>query len=126
MPDPGPALEPALETVKVRIIEVPPTADNPSGIVVEPDLFGVSKAKDKSKLQVEWICASSGFTVEFKNESPFTESRFTRSNPGSVLSGPVGNNVQSDDHLPDGSRKNYRYTVRISNRVLDPGGVVDA
>jgi|HubBroStandDraft_6_1064221.scaffolds.fasta_scaffold208230_1 hypothetical protein len=125
MPDRPSALQPALETVKVRIMEVPPTADNPSGIVVEPDLFAVSRAKDTSKSQVEWICVSSGFIVEFKNEAPFTESRFTRSNPGSVLSGPVRNNVQSDDHLPHESRKNYQYTVRIGSRVLDPGGVVD-
>jgi hypothetical protein len=126
MPDPASALEPALETVKVRIIEVPPTAENQSGIVVDTDPFRVSRAKDTSKLQVEWICASSGFAVEFKDDSPFKESRFTRLNPGSVLSGPVRNDVQSDDHLPDGSRKNYGYSVRIGNRVLDPGGVVDA
>jgi len=125
MPDPAPALEPGLGTVKVMIIEVPITADNPSGIVVDPDLFRVSKAKDTSGLHVEWICTSSGFTVEFKDESPFTQSRFNCSTPGSVLSGPVRNDVQSDDHLPHDSRKNYRYTVRIGNRVLDPGGVVN-
>lgn len=125
MSNPAGALEPALGTVKVRVLEVPITAGNPSGIVVDPDLFRVSKGKDPSGLQVEWICASSGFTVEFKKESPFTESQFTRSTPGSVLSGPVGIDVQSDDHLPDDSRKNYRYTVKIGNRELDPGGVVD-
>ena len=116
---------PALQTVKVRILEVPITADNPSGITVDTELFQVSKALDQSKLQVEWICTSNGFAVEFKDESPFRDPRFTRTTPGSVLSGPVRDNVQSDDHLPDDSRKNYRYTVRLGGRVLDPGGVVD-
>lgn len=121
MPDPVTTLQ----TVKVRIIELPVTPDNLSGIRVDKDPFQVSKASDVSSLQVEWICASNGFTVEFKGESPFTQSRFTRSNPGSVISGRVRGDVDSDHHLPDDKRKNFRYSVRIGNRVLDPGGVVN-
>jgi len=121
MPDPVGTLE----TVKIRITEVPITPDNPSGIAVDIDLFRVSKGKDTSRLQVEWICTSSGFMIEFKGDSPFPQSRFTRSTPGSVLSGSVRDDAQSDDHLPTDKRKNYRYSVRIGNRILDPGGCVN-
>jgi hypothetical protein len=116
---------PALETFRVWIREVPITPENPSGIVVEPDRFRVSKVKDTTRLQVMWIGPSDGFTIKFKHDSPFTESQFTPSTPGSVISGPVRDDVQSDGDLPEDKRKDYRYTVKIGSRVLDPGGVVD-
>jgi hypothetical protein len=117
---------PVLQTVKITITEVPVTTQNPSGIAVSQDIFQVSKARDAASLQVEWICGSSGFAIEFKRgDSPFAESQFRRSTAGSLLSGRVRNEVQPDDHLPHSSRKNYLYSVRIGNRVLDPGGVVN-
>jgi hypothetical protein len=109
--------------VEIEITVGPPTPANPSGIVVDKDPFYVSKAKDTSRLEVEWRC-SSDFTVEFKNASPFGQSQFT-SKAGRVLSGPVI--VSGDDHLPEDERKNYKYTVKIAGRPpLDPGGIVDA
>jgi hypothetical protein len=121
MPDPGQALE----TVKVKITEVPITPDVPSGIKVDKEPFRVSKEKDTSRLQVEWICDSSGFTVEFEGESPFAQRRFTRPSPGAVFSGRVRDNVQSDDHIDEPRRKNYRYTVTTDKGSHDPNGQVD-
>lgn len=117
MSDPARAFEPG--TVEVRITEVPITAGNPSGITVDRDPFQVSKGKDANSLQVEWICLSNGFSIEFKADSPFTQARFISPGPGSLLSGPVRDDVQPD------SEKNYAYSVRIGDRVLDPGGVVN-
>jgi hypothetical protein len=123
MPEPGQALK----SVKVGITDVPITAGNQSGIGVDTDRFFVSKGKDPNRLQVEWTCASpSGFTVEFKdNKSPFTQSRFSRVDAGSLFSGPVRDDVQGDDHLPKDERNRYPYSVTIGNRVLDPDGQVD-
>jgi hypothetical protein len=127
MADQGPALEPALKTVEVRITAGQPTPENPSGIVVDKDPFYVSKKKDISRLQVEWIC-SSEFTVEFENGSPFGSSTFT-SKEGRALSGRVKDDVNGDAHLREDQRKNYKYTVTIPDRrgrpPLDPGGIVD-
>lgn len=114
MPDPVAALE----TVKVRVTEVPITPENPSGITLDTDPFHVSKEKDTSRLQVEWVCTSSGFTIEFNGDSPFPQSQFTRSTPGSLLSQGVRDGVPPDD------QKIYKYSVRIGDRVLDPGGIV--
>jgi hypothetical protein len=107
----------AVETVKVTITNMP------TGIVVDREPFRVSKGKDKGRLQVEWICHSDGFTVEFTHESPFEQSKFSSPIRGTVLSGPVREDVKADG--PDGLRKSYKYTVTIGKRIIDPTGQVD-
>ena len=94
-----------------------------TGIVVDREPFRVSKGKDKGRLQVEWICHSDGFTVEFTHESPFEQSKFSSPIRGAVLSGPLREGVKADG--PDGLRKSYKYTVTIGKRIIDPTGQVD-
>ncbi len=89
----------------------------PSGaITVSPDTFRVSKSKSE---EVVWRCTDpkAYFTVDFdKNGSPFYESQFSSD---FACSGLVRRDV-----LPDPG-KIYRYTVRVGNEKLDPGGGVD-
>jgi hypothetical protein len=119
-------LVPVLQTVKVVIVKVPITPKNPSGFIVDRDPFEVSKIQDNTRLQVEWICSWSGFTIKFKHDSPFDQPEFSRPTPGSILSGTVRQAVPSDDpQLPISSRKNYLYSVVIGSQTLDPGGVVN-
>jgi hypothetical protein len=115
-----------LKTEKVGITNIG------TGIVVDREPFRVSKKDDESRLQVEWICKSDGFTVEFTPESPFanpqdpenpTNPVFRSKGPGSVLSGRVRENVKFDG--PDGLRKSYKYTVTIGKKIIDPTGQVD-
>ena len=83
-------------------------------LVVDRDPFVVHKYRDQ---YVIWVCESREyFTVEFQDGSPFYESQFSTDHP---CSGLVRRNV-----LPDAGRT-YKYTVRIGNQVLDPGGEVD-
>jgi hypothetical protein len=89
-------------------------------IALDKDYFEVSKSLNE---EVKWVCAQDHkhgecgpcFTVDFeKNGSPFYESQFSSDAPfsglarRSVLPGP----------------KIYKYTVRVGNKTLDPGGGV--
>jgi len=104
-----------------------------TGIVVDREPFRVSKKDDVGRLQVQWICDTSGFTVEFTHGSPFANPQdpanpknpvFRSKGPGeAVLSGRVRADVSYDG--PDGLRKTYKYTVTIGERVIDPTGQVD-
>jgi hypothetical protein len=122
---PAPLPAAAAGALRVTITEVPITPEVPSGIKVDPNTFHVSKGKDPNRTQIEWFCASSGFKVEFKDKSPFVPPLlpYSRTTPGSVYSGPVGD-VQPDDNLPDDQRTHYKYSVKIGG-VLDPDGEVD-
>jgi hypothetical protein len=120
-------LVPVLQTVKVAILRVPTTPKNPTGFVVDRDPFEVSRKQDTTRLQVEWICSWSGFTIKFKHESPFGQAEFSRPTPGSILSGTVRDGVPSDDpQLPISSRKNYLQgrKTKIARRRLKIDQVV--
>jgi hypothetical protein len=81
---------------------------------VSPDPFFVHKHQDQ---YVKWECTSKEyFTVEFGNGSPFYESQFSTDSPSSGI---VRRNVLAD------TGKIYKYTVRVDETVLDPGGGVN-
>jgi hypothetical protein len=86
---------------------------NGGNITVDPDPFWVHKLQDQT---VKWVCqADQPFTVEFGADCPFYESQFSKDYP---CSGLVRRNVVTDDN------RTYKYTVRVGNNVLDPGGGV--
>lgn len=86
-------------------------------IEVDPPTFHVSKGH---KDGVEWTCDSGGFTVDFGNDSPFSQPAFSSPARGSVSSGPARGDVPpSGDHHP------YKYTVTAFGQQLDPDGEVD-
>jgi len=81
-------------------------------ISVSPDPFWIHKHKDQC---VKWVC-SQDFTVEFNaNDCPFYERQFSRDYP---CSGLVRRNVVTDE------KRIYKYTVRVGDDFLDPGGGV--
>ena len=83
-------------------------------IQVKPDPFIIHKHRDEV---VKWRCNNNGgeFMVEFGGDSPFYESQFTKDFP---CSGLVRREVAPDDY------RLYKYTVRVGNKILDPGGGV--
>jgi len=89
-------------------------------VEVSEKYFYVSKSKNE---EVRWVCAQEHdcsenhpcFSVEFENnDSPFYEYQFSSDAP---VSGLVRRSV-----LP--SSQIYKYTVRIGDKSLDPGGGV--
>ena len=91
-------------------------------VKVDTDYFVVSKSANQ---EVVWVCAQQHdhamdkdqpcFSVEFDdNDSPFYEFQFNSDVP---VSGLVRRDV-----LP--SPKIYKYTVRVGDKSLDPGGGV--
>ena len=89
-------------------------------VEVSRDYFSVSKSGNE---EVRWVCAQEHdcsknrpcFSVEFENnDSPFYEYQFSSDAP---VSGLVRRSV-----LP--SSQIYKYTVRIGDKSLDPGGGV--
>src|SRR5713226_8283226 len=109
-----PAPRPLGREVFVHIV-----VDNAGAITVDPDTFWVSKEKNE---EVVWHCTSTDprdprphFKVDFdKNGTPFHDSDFGKDSPCSGL-------VRRDvNHGP----KIYKYTVRVGDKSLDPGGGV--
>jgi hypothetical protein len=82
-------------------------------IRVEPETFHIHKHLDQ---EVKWICdeADGEFLVEFK-ETPFYEFQYSKDAP---VSGLAKRAILADKH------KVYKYTVRVGDLVLDPGGVI--
>ena len=78
------------------------------------DPFWVSKEKNE---EVRWILKGEGdFLVDFKDDSPFYESQFSKVSP---VSGLVRRDVLPND------KRVYKYTVWIKDlKELDPGGGV--
>jgi hypothetical protein len=94
--------------------------DKDGNIRALPEYFMVSKGRNE---EVRWVCASDHdhkqdgpcFTVDFEeNGSPFYESQFSSDAPVSGLA--------RRDVLP--GPKVYKYTVRVGDKTLDPGGGV--
>lgn len=91
---------------------------NDKGQIIAPkktDRFVVHKHNDQ---EVRWNCTpAKNFMVEFNpNDCPFYEYQFSQDYP---CSGLVRRNV-----VPDWS-KNYEYTIRVGDQVLDPGGGIE-
>lgn len=107
MPEPAKARE----TLILRVI-INPMAEQ----IVNKEPFRISKGNND---QVLWVTDPPGgqFTVEFQPESPFYESQFSDAAP---YSGLVRRNVLADPN------KEYKYTVRVAGRTVDPVGIVDA
>jgi hypothetical protein len=109
---------------KIVVVKITydPSQTLPSEIIkVDVDPFWVSKGKFH---QVQWVSQFKGglqppppFTIEFDSQTgtPFYERQFS-----DVLSfsGLVRREVQPDES------KIYKYTIRIDNTELDPGGGV--
>lgn len=83
-------------------------------IHVTPDPFHVHKHLDQ---EVKWICSEGDgeFLVEFGTDNPFYEIQFSKDAP---VSGLPRRSVLADKH------RVYKYTVRVGDKVLDPGGVI--
>ena len=108
---------------KVEVMPAPQGGDNREVIVhirvengkirVEPETFHIHKHLDQ---EVKWICNESDgeFLVEF-TESPFYEFQYSKDAP---VSGLARRAILADRH------KVYKYTVRVGDLVLDPGGVI--
>jgi len=111
----------AMQTPKGDIVKVTIIYDK-SGkrISIDQDPFWVSKGNCE---QVHWSAknkdgSSPGpeFTIDFaQNGSPFHNTHFTQDVP---FSGLVRREVLADQN------KFYKYTIRIGNDTLDPGGGV--
>ena len=98
------------------VVEVTIAVDKKGEIIsVSPDPFIVRKLKDQ---MVRWICSKpkQKFSIEFENGSPFHDSQFSKDYP---CSGLVRRGVVTD------RKRIYKYSVRVGNKVLDPGGGVD-
>ncbi len=82
---------------------------------VSPDPFRVRKHQDQV---LRWVCTADGgeFTVEFGSDCPFYETQFNKDHP---CSGLVRRNVVTDP------KRIYKYTVRVGDNFLDPGGGVE-
>jgi hypothetical protein len=89
-------------------------------IELSTDYFSVSKSGNE---EVRWVCIQNHdhtkycpcFSVEFENnDSPFYEFQFSSDAP---VSGLVRRSVLPSDRV-------YKYTVRIGDKSLDPGGGV--
>jgi hypothetical protein len=114
MTAPAPAFENREVVVRVGL-------NNKGEIEVDTEYFYVSKSRNQ---EVRWICAQDHehpkdqqpcFSVEFEeNDSPFYEFQFSSDAP---VSGLVRRSVLA-------STKIYKYTVRIGDKSLDPGGGV--
>lgn len=99
---------------KNPVVPVTITVDKKAGISVSPDPFFVRKHQDQ---MVRWNCVpNQAFSVEFTHGSPFYETQFSRDCPSSGL---VRRNVVADKH------RIYKYTVRVGEHILDPGGGVN-
>jgi hypothetical protein len=83
-------------------------------IQVNPDPFFIHKHADQV---VRWRCTAGHgeFMVEFGEDSPFYEKQFTKDFP---CSGLAKREITPDDH------RIYKYTVRVGEHTLDPGGGV--
>jgi len=99
------------ESTKVEQVNIVFTkTDDQNSVLVVPGKFFI-KLND----QVEWKCASGGFSVDFNgaNGSPFGESHYQLAGKGSILSGPATTSGE------------FKYTVTVDGNVLDPSGKVD-
>jgi hypothetical protein len=102
-----------------REVNVTIEVDRNGTITVSPETFWVSEGKHE---QVVWRCNSADpnnphphFTVDFEaNGTPFYESQF------SSLYHCSGLKKRTVLHGP----KIYKYTIRIGDKTLDPGGGV--
>jgi hypothetical protein len=111
----GTALLPDCREVVVKV-----GLNGKGDVEVSLDYFSVSKIGNQ---EVRWECAqnhdhtkcSPCFSVEFENnDSPFYEFQFSSDAP---VSGLVRRSVLA-------SSKVYKYTVRVGDKSLDPGGGV--
>jgi len=99
---------------KDPVLPVSITIDKGGEIRVSPDPFLLHKLRDQV---VTWECTPKRhFTVEFEKDSPFYESQFSSDQPCSGL---------ARRSLVTDRERIYKYTVRIGDKVLDPGGAVD-
>jgi hypothetical protein len=99
---------------KDPVVPVTITLDRQGVISVSPDPFVLHKHQDQV---VMWTCTpKQHFTVEFEKDSPFYESQFSSDHPCSGL---------ARRSLVTDKRRIYKYSVRVGNKVLDPGGGVD-
>jgi hypothetical protein len=82
-------------------------------IQVEPETFHIHKHRDE---EVKWICEEGDgeFMIEFE-DSPFYEFQYSKDAP---VSGLARRAILADRY------KVYKYTVRVGDLVLDPGGVI--
>ena len=97
-----------------REVQVTITQDRTGAISVSPDTFRVHKGNNE---EVVWVCPTGKyFTIDFGHDSPFYDSQFSKD---CACSGLVRRNVLADPY------RVYKYTVRIDDTALDPGGVVD-
>jgi hypothetical protein len=102
-----------------RQVAIVVETDQQGRIVVTPDVFWVHKSE---RDEAEWFCLRRHdhndpndpcFTVEFEpNDKPFTEHTFKN------------DRARSGTALVSAGSKVYKYSVRIGNQVLDPGGGV--
>lgn len=83
-------------------------------IRVEPEIFHLRKELDQ---EVRWVRTDGDgeFLIEFGQDSPFYEFQFSRYAP---VSGLVRRPILAD------ANRVYKYSVRIGNKVLDPGGII--
>jgi len=101
----------ASHTAKVEPVNIVFTkSDDENSIMVKPGKFKIRIGD-----QVQWNCASPGFSVDFYGPkgSPFPESHYPTAS-GGYLSGPA--TTSGDD---------FTYKVTIGGNVLDPSGKVD-
>ena len=102
------------QSPKDPVVPVTIAVDSQGEISVSPDPFVPHKHQDQV---VRWSCTpKKHFTVEFEKDSPFYESQFSSDHP---CSGIARRSLVTD------KRRIYKYTVRVGNKVLDPGGGVD-
>jgi hypothetical protein len=83
-------------------------------IQVEPEVFEVHKQSDQV---VKWVRTDGDgdFLVEFGQDSPFYEFQFSKDAP---VSGLARRTILADEN------RVYKYSVRVGNHVLDPGGII--
>jgi hypothetical protein len=92
--------------------------DSAGNLRVAPDPFILHKHQDEV---VKWqldpgLPSASTFIVEFKDESPFHESQFSKDHP---VSGLARRSLVTD------KTKVYKYSVGLDGKFVDPGGVAD-
>lgn len=98
---------------KDPVVPVTVTVDKHGEISVSPDPFILHKHSDQV---VRWTCTPKKFfSVEFENGSPFYEAQFSSDHP---CSGIARRNLITD------RGRIYKYSVRVGNKTLDPGGGV--
>jgi hypothetical protein len=83
-------------------------------IQVDPEVFQIRKQSDQ---EVKWVRTDGDgdFLIEFGQDSPFYEFQFSKDAP---VSGLARRTILADEN------RVYKYSIRVGNKVLDPGGII--